>query len=60
MARGEVVHPTVTSLASYYSHPGTVAVPLRGLAPVQTALVRPADREHAAARAFLELAAEKA
>ena len=60
VARGEVVHPTVASLASYYSHPGTVAVPLRGLPPVQTALVRPADREHAAARAFLELAAEKA
>ncbi len=60
VARGEIVHPTTTSLASYYSHPGVVAVPLRGLPPVRTALIRPADREHAAARAFLELAAEKA
>jgi hypothetical protein len=60
VARGEVVHPTVASLASYYSHPGTVAIPLRGLPPVQAALVSPADREHAAARAFLALAAQKA
>jgi DNA-binding transcriptional LysR family regulator len=59
VAQGEVVHPTVTSLTHYYTHPGVAAIPLRGLPAVRTALVRAADRETAAVRAFLELAGDQ-
>jgi hypothetical protein len=60
VARGDVVHPTVASLTSYYTHPGVTAIPLRGLPPARTALVRAAGRELPAVRAFLELATEQA
>lgn len=60
VARGEVVHPTVGSLTRYYTHPDVTTIPLRGLPPARTALVWASDRESAAVRAFLELAAEQA
>jgi DNA-binding transcriptional LysR family regulator len=60
VARGEVVHPTVASLTRYYTHPGVTTIPLRGLPPARTALVRATDRESAAVRAFLELASDQA
>lgn len=60
VARGEVVHPTVASLTRYYTHPGVTMIPLRGLPQARTALVRATDRDTAAVRAFLELAAEQA
>jgi DNA-binding transcriptional LysR family regulator len=60
VARGEVVHPSVGSLTRYYTHPGVTAIPLHGLPPAQTALVRATDREPAAVRVFLELTAEQA
>src|SRR5918999_575062 len=39
IARGKVVHPTVTSFASRYAHPGVRYVPIADLPPSETALV---------------------
>lgn len=58
VARGEVVHPTVATLADYYSHPEVSVVPVRGAAPVESALVWATDRESAAVRAFVAIAGE--
>jgi DNA-binding transcriptional LysR family regulator len=58
VARGEIVHPTVTSLATYYTHPDVTTVPLRGLPPLESALVWRADGESAAIRAFAQIARE--
>lgn len=56
VARGEVVHPTVASLANYYTYPGVTTVPLHGLPPLESALVWVTDRETAAIRAFAQTA----
>ncbi|MFC4012167.1 LysR family transcriptional regulator [Nonomuraea purpurea] len=56
VARGEIVHPTVVSLADYYAHPGVSVIPLRGLPPLESALVWAAERETAAVRAFAAFA----
>jgi DNA-binding transcriptional LysR family regulator len=57
VARGEIVHPTVASLSTYYTSPGTTTVPLHGMPPLTSALVWVADRETAAIRAFARTAA---
>lgn len=60
VARGDVVHPTVASLTEHYTHPGVTMIPLRGLPPLESALVWAADRETAAIRAFARTAQEVA
>lgn len=58
VARGEVVHPTVSTLPDYYSHPGVSVVPLQGLPALESALVWVTERESAAVRAFAAIAGE--
>lgn len=58
VARGEVVHPTVSTLPDYYSHPGVSVVPLQGLPALESALVWVTERETAAVRAFAAIAGE--
>lgn len=58
VARGEIVHPTVVSLSDFYSHPGVAVVPVRGLPPLESALVWVSERESAAVRAFAAIAEE--
>lgn len=58
VARGEIVHPTVATLADYYSHPGVSVVPVRGLPALESALVWVTERESAAVRAFAAIAEE--
>lgn len=56
VARGEIVHPTVASLSTYYTHPDVTTVPLRDRPELESALVWPVDRETPAIRAFVEIA----
>jgi DNA-binding transcriptional LysR family regulator len=58
VARGEIVHPTVASLGTYYAHPRVTIIPLHGMPPLESALVWAADRETAAIRAFAKIARE--
>jgi DNA-binding transcriptional LysR family regulator len=58
VARGEVVHPTVSSLPDYYTHPGVTTVPLHGLPPLESALIWVRERETAAIRAFAQIATD--
>lgn len=58
VARGEIVHPTVTSLATDYTHPGVTTIPLRGVPPLESALVWGTGGESAAIRAFARIARE--
>lgn len=58
VARGEVVHPTVATLANYYSHTDVSVVPVRDAPPVTSALVWATERESAAIRAFTAIAGE--
>lgn len=57
VARGEIVHPTVASVATYYAHPGVTTVPLRDLPPLESALVWATGRETSAIRAFADITA---
>jgi len=58
VARGEIVHPTVTSLATYYTHPGVTTIPLHGMPALESALVWRSSGESAAIRAFARIARE--
>lgn len=58
VARGDVVHPTVTSFTAYYRHPQVTHVPLTGAPPVENVLVWLTERESAAIRAFAAVATE--
>jgi DNA-binding transcriptional LysR family regulator len=60
VARGEIVHPTVASLSTYYTYPGVTTIPLHGMPQVASALVWVTDRETAAVRAFAETAGQTA
>jgi hypothetical protein len=40
VAMGDCVHPTVPSFIDYYNVSGVVGIPIRGLPPAETALVR--------------------
>ncbi|MGA8017119.1 MAG: LysR family transcriptional regulator [Candidatus Dormiibacterota bacterium] len=59
IAAGEVVHPTVPSIvANQGGHPGIAVVPIRDLAPVETALMWLAAREGPRITAFARAASD--
>lgn len=58
IARGAICHPTVAAFYKAYHHPGITQIPLRGLPPVESALVWSTSRESAAVRAFVKCATE--
>jgi DNA-binding transcriptional LysR family regulator len=58
VARGEIVHATVTSLPNYVNYPGITYVPISDLPPSQSGLVWRTSSETAAIRAFAAVAAE--
>jgi DNA-binding transcriptional LysR family regulator len=57
VARGQVVHPTVASVADHYGHPAVVLIPLRDAPRRRSALVWMTERAHPALQAFVEFAA---
>jgi DNA-binding transcriptional LysR family regulator len=58
VARGEIVHATVTSLPNYVNYPGITYVPISDLPPSQSGLVWRTSGETGAIRAFAAVAAE--
>jgi DNA-binding transcriptional LysR family regulator len=58
VARGEIVYPTVISLATYYTRPGVTTIPLQGMPPLESALLWRSGGESAAIRAFARIARE--
>jgi DNA-binding transcriptional LysR family regulator len=58
VARGDIVHPTVSSFTTYYRHPDVTHVPLVDTPPTESVLVWLTDRENTAIRAFAAVAAE--
>jgi hypothetical protein len=56
VAAGEVVHPTVRSVAEFHSTRGIALIPLRGLPPSETALVWLAERPSQAIDALIRCA----
>lgn len=56
IARGKVVHPTVTSFASRYAHPRVRYVPITDLPPSETALVWRRRGNSAALRELIHVA----
>jgi DNA-binding transcriptional LysR family regulator len=58
VARGEIVHPTISSFPDHYRHPGVTFVPIRDLPPMKAGLVwRTSDRTsavHAFAQAAID------
>lgn len=58
IALGEQVHPTVSSFLEHHAHPAIVGVPLRELAPSETALVWVTANESPKIRAFARAAAD--
>ncbi|KAA1423923.1 LysR family transcriptional regulator [Mumia zhuanghuii] len=58
VARGEIVHPTVSSFSTYYRHPEVVEIPLDGFAAVRSMLVWVTDHETSSIRALDDLARE--
>jgi DNA-binding transcriptional LysR family regulator len=58
VARGEIVHATVTSLPNYVNYPGITYVPISDLPPSDSGLVWRASSETAMIRAFAAVAAE--
>ena len=58
IARGRVVHPTISSFAAHHGHPGVTYVPIVDLPPALAALVWRRDASTPALREFVEVAAE--
>jgi DNA-binding transcriptional LysR family regulator len=58
VAAGEVVHPTLPSVISQAHPPGIVVVPIRDLAPAETALVWLRSREGIKIQAFAQTTAD--
>lgn len=56
IALGEIVHPTVASFARHFGDPHIVAIPLRGLAPIRSALLWRDGVVDPRVRAFVEVA----
>jgi DNA-binding transcriptional LysR family regulator len=56
IARGKVVHPTVTSFASHYAHPRVRYIPIADLPPSETALVWRRRADSAALRELIRVA----
>jgi DNA-binding transcriptional LysR family regulator len=60
VARGEIVHATISTLPNYMSYPGITYVPIRDLPPSASGLVWRTAGETAAILAFAEVAEEMA
>jgi DNA-binding transcriptional LysR family regulator len=58
VARGETIHPTVTSFLHHHRHPGIVSVPLTGLPPSESGLVWLTRHRTTKVAAFAETAAK--
>jgi DNA-binding transcriptional LysR family regulator len=58
VARGVICHPTVAGFPEAYHQPDITMVPLRGLPPLESALVWHTSRESAAIQAFAKCATE--
>jgi hypothetical protein len=58
VARGELVHATVQSLAELWRHPDTTLVPISDLPPSETALIWLTANRSAKLRAFARAAAD--
>lgn len=58
VARGEIVHPTISSFPDHYRHPGVTFLPIRDMPPMKAALVWRAAGQTAAIRAFAQSAAD--
>jgi DNA-binding transcriptional LysR family regulator len=58
VARGEVVHATITSLPEYLNYPGITYVPIADLPPSDAGLIWLTSEETAAIRAFAAIAEE--
>jgi DNA-binding transcriptional LysR family regulator len=58
IARGRIVHPTISSFAAHHGHPGVTYVPIVDLPPALAALVWRRDASTPALREFVEVAAE--
>lgn len=56
IARGKIVHPTISSFATHHGHPGIVYVPIVDLPPARAALVWRRDAARPALRAFVDVA----
>jgi DNA-binding transcriptional LysR family regulator len=56
IARGRIVHPTISSFAAHHGHPGVVYVPIVDLPPAVAALVRRRDASPPALREFVDVA----
>ena len=55
VARGQIVHPTISSFADYVRHPGIVSQPLEDAAPL-TSVLATGTPPSPALRAFLAVA----
>jgi DNA-binding transcriptional LysR family regulator len=58
VARGEIVHCTVTSMRDFFSYPGVTYVPFSDLPPSRAGLVWRTGAETAAVRAFVSAAVD--
>ena len=58
IARGKIVHPTISSFAAHHGHPGVAYVPIVDLPPAVAALVWRRDGSPPALRDFVEHAQE--
>ena len=58
VAAGEVVHPTVPSIVDHYRHLGIAVVPIRDLAPAETALMWLRSRDGLKIHAFAQAASD--
>jgi DNA-binding transcriptional LysR family regulator len=58
VAAGEVVHPTVPAIIDRYRHLGIAALPIRDLAPAETALMWLQSRNGPKVQAFAQAAAD--
>lgn len=59
VALSDIVYPTVESVMRYYRHPDVMFVPITGAPPSRAGLVWRTERLPAAARAFVDVAAEE-
>jgi DNA-binding transcriptional LysR family regulator len=56
IARGKIVHPTISSFAAHHGHPGVAYVPIVDLPPAIAALVWRRDASTPALREFIDVA----
>lgn len=58
VARGEIIHPTISSFPQHFRHPMVTFVPIRDLPPMKAGLVWRTSDQSAAVRAFARAAAD--